>query len=145
MWDTLLTSASPKEFVGLFISTPAYRLTLKCHCYSGSVLWETIKNTPLNPIYKLPARLCVHGKLHRLVQHINGTKLHHLTMWTVLSAVNSKCIFCSQWVSMYACAPISVWIRATQWEKIGAIVIFQCLREAVVPFPLAVSETLQTV
>lgn len=81
MWDTLLNSASPAEFVGLFISTAAYRLTLKRHCYSSLALWETIKNTPLNPIYKLSDRLCVHGKLHWVVQHIKGTELHRLTMW----------------------------------------------------------------
>lgn len=57
--DTFLNSASPTEFVGLFVSSTAYRLTLKCHCYSSLALWETIKNTPLNPIYTLSAWLCL--------------------------------------------------------------------------------------
>lgn len=104
MWDTLLNSASLTEFVGLFISTTAYRLTLKCHCYSSLALWETIKNTPLNPIYKLSARLCVHGKLHWVVQHIKVAELHHLTMWlksiSILSEVFCKCSTCSQWANM---------------------------------------------
>lgn len=56
--------AAAEEFVGLFISTSAFSLTLKCHCYSGVALGETIKKkTPLNPIYNLSAKLCVQGKL----------------------------------------------------------------------------------
>lgn len=99
IWDTLLNSASPPEFVGLFVSTTAYRLTLKCHCYSSLALWETIKNAPLNPIYKLSARLCVHGKLHWVAQHIKETELHHLTTWPqkvsiylLRSSVNAVCV-----------------------------------------------------
>lgn len=117
--------------MGLFISTTAYRLTLKCHCYSSLALWETIKNTPLNPIYKLSARLCVCGKLHRVVQHIK-------TDWTAssdhvthkISILSEAFCKCSRWVNMYACSPISVWLHATQWEKIEGILIFQCLQEA---------------
>ncbi len=129
MWGTLLNSASPTEFVGLFISTTAYRLTLKCHCYSSLALWETIKNTPLNPIYKLSARLCVRGKLHWVVQHIKtdwtASSDHVTQKISILSEVICKCL---QWVNIYACGPISVWLHATQWEKIEAIIIFQFLQ-----------------
>lgn len=46
---TLLNSASPTEFVGLFISITAFRLTLKCHCYSSRVVKETIKKHSPKP------------------------------------------------------------------------------------------------
>lgn len=116
IWDTLLNSASPAEFVGLFVSTTAYRLTLKCHCYSSLALWETIKNAPLNPIYKLSAGLCVHGKLHWVAQHIKETELHHLTMWPqkgfyIPSEFICKCSVCFTGGGKHACTQSNLRLR----------------------------------
>lgn len=84
VFNVLQKSAAPEEFVGLFISSSAFSLTLKCHCYSGVAPRETIKKkTPLNPIYNLSAKLCVRGKLRWALQHI---KRHwtasHSMIWT---------------------------------------------------------------
>lgn len=136
------------KIVGLFISTTAYRLSLKCHCYSSLAQWETIKNTRLNPIYKLSARLCVSGKLYWVVQHIKQTKLYHLTMWPISisyhlgSLVNALySVFTVGECEDMQCDLCVSTCRTV--EKIEPIVIFQCLLETVVFSPLAVSETLQ--
>lgn len=96
-------------------------LTLKCNCYSSLTLRETIKSTPITPIYKLSTKLCPWQTELTFFSPLNKeTKMHHFVCVCFYTEDIGCRSICSHKINVCEGSTIPIRTYATKRETIIA-------------------------